>query len=65
MKKTITTTEELEFLPIITPNFILVKRKRDDEEQRPIPITEFTDKELRELGQEFIENLIKKARLKP
>lgn len=55
MKKII--KEEVEVMPLIIPNFILV-----GDDKRPVPIKEFTEAELRELCMEFTENLIKKSK---
>lgn len=49
---------EIEIVPIMTPNFILTTG--DD----VLSISEFTEDELRELGREFTENLIKKSKQK-
>jgi len=57
MKKII--KKELEIVPLLTPNFILV-----GDEKEPVPISEFSEEELRELCMEFTENLIKKSRRK-
>lgn len=48
----------IELMPILTPNFILVKG-----EEVPIPIENFTDLQLTQLCDEFRENLIAKARV--
>ncbi len=47
--------------PIMTPNFITIDNPDGDE---VLPIEKFTDAELLILGNEFTENLIKKARSK-
>jgi hypothetical protein len=45
---------EIELLPIMVPNFILTVDKQ------PIPVTDFSIKELKELGAQFTEDLIAK-----
>ena len=57
MKKTFTKVEEV--VPFILPNFILV-----GESKEPIPISDFTEDELRELCMQFTEGLIKKSKEK-
>lgn len=49
--------KEVELLPIMTPNFILTS----DRDLPPIPLTDFSDDELRSLGNEFTQNLVDKA----
>ena len=56
MKRTITTEVEIQ-IPLL-PSFLLTKDKH------PIPIEDFTDVELREIGEEFAKQLVIKARNK-
>lgn len=55
MKKKI--TREVEIHPIMTPNFILI-----GEDKKALPLQNFTEKELRKLGQEFIREMIEKSK---
>lgn len=55
MEKTLVTKVTVKLKPIMTPNFILTENGVE-----PIPVTSFTEDELRELGAEFTENLLKK-----
>lgn len=56
MKKIL--TKEINVLPLLTPNFILL----DDESKSALPLSDFTEEELRELCAEFTENVIKKSK---
>ena len=57
MKQTITTTIEVH-VPM-TPNFLLT-----GDDNKPVSISNFTEKELREIGRQWTAKLIEKAKSK-
>lgn len=49
----------------LTPNFILIRtRKHITGYDSSVPIEDFTDDELKEIGQKWIENLISNAKMR-
>jgi predicted GIY-YIG superfamily endonuclease len=57
MKKIVTTAIEVH-VPMV-PNFLLT-----GDDNTPVSIAKFTEKELKEIGKQWTENLIKKAKSK-